>query len=150
MIGREFAHALLTAVAKMPEAQLAHGIDTLVASGLAFRRGMAPDAVYTFKHALVRDAAYSTLLRSQRQELHARIGKSLEEHFPEIVDTQPELLAHHFAQAGSLDQAIEYWRRAGLRSVGRSAHAEAGAHFACALDLLGKAAAKRTTRRARA
>ena len=80
VIGREFAHALLTTVAKMPEAQLAHGIDTLVASGLAFRRGMPPDADYTFKHALVRDAAYSTLLRSQRQELHARIGKSLEEH----------------------------------------------------------------------
>jgi class 3 adenylate cyclase/predicted ATPase len=138
VIGREFGHALLADVAMMPEAQLAEGIDTLVASGLAFRRGVAPDADYTFKHALVRDAAYGTVLRSQRQELHARIGKSLEEHFPAIVDTQPELLAHHFAQAGSLDQAIEYWRRAGLRSVERSAHAEAGAHFACALELLGK------------
>ena len=138
VIGREFGHALLTDVAKMPESQLAEGIDTLVASGLAFRRGVAPDADYTFKHALVRDAAYGTVLRSQRQELHARIGKSLEEHFPAIVDTQPELLAHHFAQAGSLDQAIEYWRRAGLRSIERSAHAEAGAHFACALELLGK------------
>ena len=138
VIGREFAHTLLAAVAQMPEAQLAHGIDTLVASGLAFRRGVPPDAVYTFKHALVRDAAYNTLLRSQRQELHARIGRALEEHFPEIVDTQPELLAHHFTQAGLIDPAIEFWRRAGLRSVGRSAHAEAGAHFECALDLLGK------------
>jgi predicted ATPase len=106
-IGRAFAHTLLTAVAEMPEAQLAHGIDTLVASGLAFRRGMPPDADYTFKHALVRDAAYSTLLRSQRQELHARIGKVLEEHFVEAVDTQPELLAHHFTQAGLTDRAIE-------------------------------------------
>ena len=71
VIGREFAHSLLAAVAKVPEAQLTHGLDTLVASGLAFRRGMPPDADYTFKHALVRDAAYNTLLRGQRQELHA-------------------------------------------------------------------------------
>ena len=122
----------------MPEAQLAHGIDRLVASGLAFRRGFPPDVVYTFKHALVRDAAYNTLLRSQRQELHARIAKSLEEGFPELVSTQPELLAHHFAQAGLLDQAIDFWRRAGLRSVGQSAHSEASAHFRSALDLLEK------------
>jgi class 3 adenylate cyclase len=137
-IGRAFAHTLLTAVAEMPEAQLTNGIDTLVASGLAFRRGKPPDADYTFKHALVRDAAYSTLLRSQRQELHTRIGKVFEEHFAETVDTQPELLAHHFTQAGLTDRAIEYWRRAGLRSVVRSAHSEAGAHFGFALDLLGK------------
>ena len=138
MIGRDFAHTLLITVAKLPEAQLAHGIDTLVASGLAFRRGMPPDAIYTFKHALVRDAAYNTLLRSQRQELHARIAKALEEGFPEIVDTQPELLAHHFTHAGFTDRAIDFWRRAGLRSVGLSAHSEAGAHFRSALDLLEK------------
>ncbi len=138
VIGREFTHTLLTAVADMPEEQLAQGIDMLVKSGLAFCRGVPPNADYTFKHALVRDAAYSTLLRSQRQELHARIGKAHEEHFPEAVAKKPELLAHHFTQAGLLDQAIEYWRAAGLRSVGRSAHSEAGAHFACALDLLAK------------
>jgi class 3 adenylate cyclase len=138
VIGREFTHALLIAVAEMPEAQVVYGIDTLVASGLAFRRGMAPDADYSFKHALVRDAAYSTLLRSQRQELHARIGKRLEEYFPEIANTQPELLAHHFTQAGVVDRAIEWWRRAGLRSVSRSAHSEASAQFEYALDLLGK------------
>jgi hypothetical protein len=113
-------------------------LETLVASELAFRRGTAPDAVYTFKHALVRDAAYSTLLPSQRQDLHACIGRALEDQFPEIVDTQPEILAHHLTQAGLADQAIGWWRRAGLRSVGRSAHAEASAHFECALDLLGK------------
>jgi class 3 adenylate cyclase len=138
VIGREFGHALLAAVAISPEAQLSHGLETLVASGLAFRRGLPPDAVYTFKHALVRDAAYSTLLRSQRQELHARIGRVLQEKFPDITGSQPELLAHHLTQAGLADQAIEWWRRAGLRSVARSAHAEATAHFECALDLLGK------------
>jgi tetratricopeptide (TPR) repeat protein len=138
VIGREFTHVLLAAVATIPEAQLTHGIETLVASGLAFRRGTAEDADYMFKHALVRDAAYSTLLRSQRQELHARIGTTLEGHFPETAETQPELLAHHFSQAGMLDPAIEYWRRAGLRSVGRSAHSEAGAQFTSAINLLGK------------
>ena len=138
VIGREFAHTLLTTVADMPEKQLEQGIDMLLESGLAFCRGVPPNADYTFKHALVRDAAYSTLLRSQRQELHARIGKAHEEHFPETVAKKPELLAHHFTQAGLLDQAIGYWRAAGLRSVGRSAHSEAGAHFACALDLLAK------------
>jgi tetratricopeptide (TPR) repeat protein len=138
VIGRDFAHALLATVARIPDAQLAHGIETLVAAGLAFRRGTPPDAVYTFKHALVRDAAYGTLLRSQRQELHARIGQVLEDHFADVVDTQPEILAHHFTQAGLIERAIPWWRRAGLRSVARSAHAEANAHFQCALDLLGK------------
>ena len=136
VIGREFAQTLLAAVANMPEAQLAQGLEILVASGLAFRHGLQPDAVYTFKHALVRDAAYSTLLRSQRQELHARIAEELEKHFPEFVDTQPELLAHHCAQAALAERAIEFWRRAGLRSVGRSANAEAATHFSNALDLL--------------
>ena len=108
VIGRDFSHTLLITVAQLPEAQLAHGIDTLVASGLAFRRGMPPDAVYTFKHALVRDAAYHTLLRSQRQELHARIANALEEGFSEVIDTQPELLAHHFTHAGLTDRAIDF------------------------------------------
>ncbi len=138
VIGREFAHTLLAAAAKMPETQLAQGVDTLVASGLAFRRGAPPGAVYAFKHALVRDAAYGTLLRGQRQELHARIGEALEERFPEVADTQPELLAHHLTQAGLIDRAIDYWRLAGLRSLARSAHTEADAHFGVALDLLGK------------
>ncbi|MEA2790420.1 MAG: hypothetical protein QOG73_2826 [Acetobacteraceae bacterium] len=136
VIGREFSYTLLVAVAKIPEPQLANGIETLVESGLTFRRGTAPDAVYTFKHALVRDAAYSTLLRSQRQELHAHIANAFEEQFPEVVETQPEILAHHFAQAGAVERAIEFWRRAGLRSVDRSAHSEAAAHFGCALELL--------------
>ena len=136
VIGREFTHPLLAAVARMPEAQLADGIDTLVASGLAFRRGVLPDADYTFKHALVRDAAYSTLLRSQRQELHARIGSILETQFPETADAEPEVLAHHFAQAGLADNAVRYWHRAGERALQRSANAEASAHLARAIDIL--------------
>ena len=138
VIGREFTHALLIAVAEMPEGQVAYGIDTLVASGLAFRRGMAPDADYTFKHALVRDATYSTLLRSQRQELHGRIGKGLKNVFRRSPVPNRRLLAHHFTQAGVVDRAIEWWRRAGLRSVARSAHSEASAQFEYALDFLGK------------
>jgi len=90
------------------------------------------------EHALVQDAAHSTLLRGQRQELHARIGKVLEDQFPEIVGNQPEILAHHFTQAGLVEPAIEFWRRAGVRSVARSAHAEAAAQFQSALDLMGK------------
>ncbi len=138
VIGREFAHSLLAAVANTPGPEFTHGIDMLVSSGLAFRHGTPPDAVYTFKHALVRDAAYSTLLRSQRQELHARIATELEVQFPDIVDTQPELLAHHCAQAGLTERAIAFWRLAGLRSVSLSANAEAAAHFSSALDLLGR------------
>src|SRR5437588_1386988 len=93
-----------------------------------------------FKHALVQDAAYSTMLRSQRQELHARIAKVLEDQFPEIVDNQPEILAHHFTQAGLVDPAIEFWRRAGMRSIAQSAHSEAVAHLESALDLVEKRA----------
>ncbi len=135
VIGREFGRKLLAVVAHVPEAQLDDGIDTLVASGLAFRRGQPPEAIYTFKHALVRDAAYSTLLRSQRQELHARIASALEG--SDIIANQPELLAHHYTHAGMTDRAIEHWRLAGLRAIGRSAHAEASAHFRIALELLG-------------
>ena len=107
VIGREFAHSLLAAVANTPDPQFTRGIDMLVSSGLAFRHGTPPDAVYAFKHALVRDAAYSTLLRSQRQELHARIATELEVHLTDTADTHPELLAHHCAQAGLTERAIE-------------------------------------------
>jgi class 3 adenylate cyclase len=138
VIGRDFAHTLLIAVAKSPEAHLAYGISALVASGMAFQRGTPPDAVYSFKHALVRDAIYNTLLRSQQQTLHALTAGALEEGFPAIVDAQPELLGHHYAQAGIIERAIDFWCRAGRRSVGRSAHSEAGTHFTSALRLLAK------------
>jgi class 3 adenylate cyclase len=138
VIGREFSYELIGQVAQRPVDELRLGLDRLIEAGLLFRRGVAPQSTYLFKHALVQDAAYSTLLRSRRQALHARVGKALEDDFPETSDTQPELLAHHFTQAGLVEPAIEFRHRAGTRSVRRSAHTEASAHFRCALHILGK------------
>jgi class 3 adenylate cyclase/predicted ATPase len=135
-IGRDFSHELIAAVSGEPESDLNDALQQLVASELVYRRGMPPDAVYSFKHALVQDAAYSTLLRSARQQLHTRIAKTLEERFPETADTQPELVAHHFAEAGRAEQAIAYWRRAGKRASERSAHVEAVAHLSKGLALI--------------
>jgi len=101
-----------------------------------FRRGTPPDAAYTFKHALVQDAAYSTLLRPRRQQLHGRIATTLERQFPEIAAAQPELMAQHCAKAGLVEKAIEYWDKAGRLAVQRSTMAEAAAHFGKALELL--------------
>jgi class 3 adenylate cyclase len=137
-LGREFSYELLAAVARHGDAELREALDQLMEAGLVFRRGNPPHASFMFKHALVQDTAYNTLLRRQRQELHVRIGKVLEEQFPETVESQPEILAHHFAEGGLVGLAIEYWIRAGARSVGRSAHTEAIGHFGCALDLLRK------------
>ena len=136
-IGREFSYELMAAVAHRSEDQLIDALDQLTAAGLISRR-RAPRASFVFKHALVQDAAYSTLLHSQRRELHARIARVLEKEFPEMIRTQPETLAHHYSQAGLVDLAIEFWRRAGVRSVDRSAHHEAVGHLGCALDLTGK------------
>ena len=135
-LGREFSYEMLAAVSRHSEAELNDALGQLTEAGLLFRRGTPPRADFAFKHALVQDAAYSTLLRTQRQELHSRIGRTLEMRFSEIADTQPELLAHHFTEAGVIDAAIEYWRRAGASSVGRSAHVEAAGHIGRALDLL--------------
>jgi class 3 adenylate cyclase/predicted ATPase len=140
VIGREFSYDLIEQVAQCPATELRLGLDRLTEAGLLFCRGLAPQSSYLFKHALVQDAAYSTLLRARRQELHARIAKVLEDRFPEIVDYQPEILAHHFTQAGLADPAIEFWRRAGVRNIAQSAHSEAAAHLESALDLLGKLA----------
>ena len=137
VIGREFAHALLAAVAGRPEDQLRDALDQLVASELVFRRGAPPDATYSFKHALVQDAAYQSLLRSRRQQLHARIAGVLEERFLDGADVQPELLAHHCTEAGLSEEAVEYWYRAGRLASGRAALAEAVGHFDKALELLG-------------
>ena len=139
-IGREFGYGLLASVTDLPEPQFHEALDRLTNAGLVFVRGTPPQSNYLFKHALVQDAAYSTLLRSRRQQLHARIGEMLEKHFPETVDTQPELLAHHFTQSGLVLRAIGWWRRAGLRSVARSAHSEADIQFEYGLDLLRKLA----------
>jgi predicted ATPase len=124
-LGRHFSHELIGAVAAMPQPQLDDALAQLVGAELIYRRGTPPDAEYTFKHALVQDAAYSTLLRSRRQRLHARIVASLEDRFPEIVAAQPALLARHCEEAGLTEKAIEYWLAAGRHAWGRSMSAEA-------------------------
>jgi class 3 adenylate cyclase/predicted ATPase len=135
-IGREFSYPLLRAISRLSEGELDAALARLVASELVFRRGTPPDAVYTFKHALVQDAAHGSLLRSSRQQLHARIGDVLETHFPELMDSQPELLAQHCAEAGLVEKSIAYWGRAGRRSAARSAMAEAVAQLQKGLDQL--------------
>jgi predicted ATPase/class 3 adenylate cyclase len=135
-IGREFTRELLRALVPISEAALDAALNQLVASGLVFRRGTPPVATYVFKHALVQDAAYDTLLRSRRQELHARIATALEQHFPEIADLQPEFLAKHCTQAGLIERAIDYWGRAGRQSIARSALVEATVQLRKGLDLL--------------
>jgi predicted ATPase len=124
-IGREFSHALLSAVVSRPEQELASSLDRLIHSGLLFRQGVPPHAAYLFKHALVQDAAYGTLLREPRRALHPRIAETLEVQFPEIAENQPELLARHCTEAGLIEKAAELWGKAGQRSLERSALVEA-------------------------
>ena len=135
-IGREFSYALLRAVSRLPEDELQAALARLVASELVFQRGTPPDAVYSFKHALVQDAAHGSLLRSSRQQLHAQIAEALETHSPELMDSQPELFAQHYAEAGLVEKSVAYWGKAGQRSAARSAMAEAAAQFQKGLDQL--------------
>jgi class 3 adenylate cyclase len=134
-IGRDFSHSLLAAVVRMPEAELQYALDRLIQAGLLFRQGLPPHASYLFKHALVQDAAYGTLLRSRRQHLHGEITSTLEEAFPEIVETQPEILARHCTEAGLDEKAQRYWRTAGELAVRRAGNREAIGHFRQALAL---------------
>ena len=135
-IGREFSYALLRAVARLPDNELDAALARLVASGLVFQRGTQPDATYAFKHVLVQDAAHGSLLRGSRQQLHARIAEALETHSPELTETQPELFALHYAEAGLVDKSIHYWGKAGRRSVARSAMAEAVSQLQKGLEQL--------------
>jgi predicted ATPase/class 3 adenylate cyclase len=128
-IGREFDHELIAAVVPLPEAELGAALDRLVAAELVFRRGIPPSATYIFKHALVRDAAYQSLLRTRRQELHAKLAAALVRDFPQTIETRPELVARHFHEAGLFQKAVEYWLRAGRLAAGRSANVEAIAHL---------------------
>ena len=132
-IGREFSHALLAAVVRKPEAELRSALDRLLAASLLFSQGVPPHATYLFKHALVRDAAYGTLLREPRRSLHARIAETLESQFPEIAESQPELLAHHYTEAGLIEKAARLWGTAGQRSLARSALVEAAEQLTRAL-----------------
>ncbi|HXW30852.1 MAG TPA: AAA family ATPase, partial [Xanthobacteraceae bacterium] len=137
VIGREFSHPLLAAVVREPEADLNSALDHLIESGLLFRRGEPPQASYLFKHALVQDAAYGALLRSRRQDLHVRVATTLKEHFADLVDRQPELLAHHLTGAEQVEQAANQWLKAGQFAAAHSAYAEAVSHFDRGLSLLG-------------
>jgi class 3 adenylate cyclase/predicted ATPase len=133
-IGREFSHALLAAVVSMPEAALGSALDRLIQTGLLFRLGLPPNATYLFKHALVRDASYGTLLRESRRALHARIAEAVESQFAEIAESQPELLAHHCTEAGLIEKAAALWGKAGQRSLARSALVEATVQLIRALS----------------
>jgi predicted ATPase len=123
----------LAAVVSKPESELASALDRLAHAGLLFRQGVSPQASYLFKHALVQDAAYGTLLREPRRALHARIAATVESEFAEIADSQPELLAHHCTEAGLIEKAVGLWGKAGQRSLERSALVEATAQLKRAL-----------------
>ena len=133
-IGREFSHALLSAVVNKPEADLNSALNRLISAGLAFRQGQPPHATYLFKHALVQDAAYGTLLREPRRALHARIAETLEGRFADIAETQPELLARHCTEAGLIEKAAGLWGKAGQRSLARAALLEGVEQLKRALD----------------
>jgi class 3 adenylate cyclase len=135
-LGRQFSRELIGAVAAMPHPQIDDALAQLVGAELIYRRGIPPDAEYTFKHALVQDAAYGTLLRSRRQQLHARIAATLEGRFQETVAAQPALIAHHCTEAGLTEKAVKYWLAAGRQAWARSAVAEAVALLRRGLALI--------------
>jgi predicted ATPase len=135
-LGREFAYALLRAVAPWDEETLHRGLHQLVEAEFLYQRGLPPQATYLFKHALIQDAAYQSLLKSTRQQYHQRIAQVLEARFPEICETQPELLAQHYTEAGAMAQAIPYWQQAGHRAIERSANLEAIGHLTKGLEVL--------------
>jgi predicted ATPase len=135
-IGREFSYDLLRAVSRFDEANLQQSLKKLVEAELLYQRGTPPQSRYLFKHALIQDAAYQSLLNSTRQQYHKQIARALEEQFPETKDTQPELLAQHYTEAGIAEQAIPYWQQAGQRAGQRSANIEAISHLTKALEAL--------------
>jgi len=135
-LGREFSYELLQAVSPWDESTLRRGLQQLVEAEFLYQQGLPPQATYMFKHALIQDAAYQSLLRSTRQQYHQRIAQVLEAQFPESVMTEPELLAYHYAEAGLLAQALPYWQQAGQRASERSAHLEAIAHLTKGLEVL--------------
>jgi TOMM system kinase/cyclase fusion protein len=135
-LGREFSYELLHEVSPQDEGTLQRGLQQLVAAEFLYQRGLPPHAMYLFKHALIQEAAYQSLLRSTRQQHHQRIAQVLEQRFPEVCTTQPELLAHHYTEAGLMAQAIPYWQQAGQRAVERSANLEAVAHLTKGLEVL--------------
>jgi predicted ATPase len=136
VMGRQFSYELLHTVSALDDATLQRELSRLVEAELVYQRGFPPQATYLFKHALVQDAAYESLLRSPRQQYHTQIVHVLEKHFPKTAQTQPELLAYHYTQAGLNEQAVSYWHRAGAQTIQRSAHIEAIHHLKTGLELL--------------
>jgi predicted ATPase/class 3 adenylate cyclase len=135
-IGRQFPYELLAAVSPLSENELNEALAELEDSELVFRRGALPQATFTFKHALVRDAAYDSLLRRKRKQIHGSIASVLRERFADTAMTQPELLAHHYTEAGMAEQAALYWLKAGQRAAERSANVEAVGHLTKGLEVL--------------
>jgi len=135
-LGREFPYPLLQAVSPWDEETLQRGLHQLVAAEFLYQRALPPQATYLFKHTLIQDAAYQSLLKSTRQQYHQRIAQVLEAQFPETAESQPELLAYHYTEAGLNEQAIGYWQRAGRRAIDRSAHVEAISHLTRGLEVL--------------
>ena len=135
-LGREFSYALLQAVSPWDEETLQQGLHQLVVAEFLYQRGLPPQATYLFKHTLIQEAAYQSLLKSTRQQYHQRIAQVLEAQFPDTAETQPELLAYHYTEAGLNEQAIGYWQRAGRRAIERSAHVEAISHLTRGLEVL--------------
>jgi class 3 adenylate cyclase/predicted ATPase len=136
VLGRSFAYAVLQAVTPLEEAPLQQALARLVDAELLYQRGIPPQATYTFKHALIQDAAYQSLLKSTRQQSHQRIAQVLEARFPALVETQPELVAQHYTAAGCHAQAVPYWQRAGHLASDRSAYLEAISHVTTGIALL--------------
>jgi len=137
VLGREFSYELIEPVAQRSSAELQNALSQLTEAGLLFCRGVAPNSSYLFKHALVQDAAYGTLLRTRRQELHARVAAVLEADFSDLVERQPELLAHHLTGAAQTERAVAQWLAAGRFAAVRLAPREAIRHFDRGLALLG-------------
>jgi class 3 adenylate cyclase/tetratricopeptide (TPR) repeat protein len=136
VLGREFAYDMLQALAWQDETTLQAALAQLVQAELLYQRGRPPRARYLFKHALIQDAAYASLLRSVRQRYHQQIAQLLEARFPEVVETQPELVAHHYTEAAQDKAALHHWQRAGQRAIERSTYVEAIAHLRQGLSVL--------------
>ncbi len=136
MLGREFAYEMLQALALVEDTTLQAGLGQLVETELLYQWGRIPRATYIFRHALIRDVAYLSLLRCTRQHYHQQVAELLEVRFPEVVETQLELVAHHYTEAGLAEPAVGYWQQAGERAIRGSAYAEAIAHLTQAVDLL--------------
>jgi tetratricopeptide (TPR) repeat protein len=135
-IGRKFNYDLLCAVASKPDAELRSDLRQLTRSGLVSQSGLPPTSSYLFRHVLIRDAAYDSLLRTDRQTLHGEIGAVLRDGFPDLVETEPEVAAYHFSQSGAPVEAIPYWEKAGRRATSRAAHGDAAVHYSAALELV--------------